>query len=94
MALTVYRLQIARMVDLGRCPAALPRLGLADDVVNLVGRCEPQPSTQAVGTLAQPAITLQDDQPQLFPSIPVAALVSITTFGRRPASLGGGLGWE
>lgn len=40
VALRVYRLQIARMVDLGGCPAPAARLGLADDVMHLVGRCE------------------------------------------------------
>lgn len=94
VALRVYRLQIARMVDLGLCPAPAARLGLADDVMHLVGRCEPQPSTEAVGALAQPAITLQDGQPQLLPRIVVAALVSVAAFGCCPAALGGGLGGE
>lgn len=81
MALRVDCLQIARMVNLGLRPAALSRLGLADDVMNLVGRCEPQPSTQAFGALAQSAVALQDDKPQLFPRITVAALVSVAAFG-------------
>lgn len=41
VTLLVYRLQIARMVDLGGCPAPAARLGLADDVMNLVGWCDP-----------------------------------------------------
>ena len=41
MALCVDSLQIARMVDLGGCPAPAARLGLADDVMHLVSRCEP-----------------------------------------------------
>lgn len=94
MALRVDSLQIARMVDLGLRPAALPRLGLADDVVYLVGRCEPQPSAQAFGALAQSAVTPQDDQPQLFPRVAVAALVSVAAIRCSPAALGGGFGWE
>lgn len=78
------------MVDLSLRPAALPRLSLADDVVNLVGRCEPQPPAEAFGALAQPAVTLQDDQPQLFPRIAVAALVSITAIRGGPTLPGRG----
>lgn len=93
MALRVDCLQIARMVHLGLRPAALPRLGLADDVVNLVGRCEAQPPAQAVGALAQSAVALQDDQAQLFPRITIATLVSVTAIRCCPALPGGG-GWE
>ena len=90
MALCVDCLQIARVVDLGGCPAPATRLGLADDVMHLVGRCEPQPSAEAVGALAQPAVALQDGQPQLFPLVAVAALVSVTTLWCRPSLPVGG----
>lgn len=92
VAFPAYRLQIARMVYLGLRPAALPRLGLADDVVNLVGWCELQPSAEAFGALAQSAVTLQDDQPQLFPRIAVAALVSVAAIRCGPTLPGGGGG--
>ena len=95
MTIAVDRLQVARMVDFSRRPAALPRLGLADDVMHLVGRCEPQPSAQAVGALAQSVIPLQDGQPQLLPRPAVAALVAITALGvGTPARCGARLGLE
>lgn len=77
VTLLVDRLQIARMVDFSLRPAPRYPLGSADDVVNLVGRGEPRLSAQAVGALAQPVVTLEDAQPQLFPRIAVAALVSV-----------------
>lgn len=94
MAFPAHGLQVARIVDLGGGPAALPRFRLADDVVNLVGRCEPQPSAEAFGALAQSTVAPQDDQPQLFPRIAVAALVPVAAIRCRPTSLGGGYAWE
>lgn len=89
MALAVDRLQVARAVDLVRRPAPLTRLGLADDVVNLVGRCEPQPSALALGALAEAVVTLEDDDAQLLPLVAIAALVSAATLlVRNPASHG------
>src|SRR5574340_925239 len=79
VALAVDGLQIARMVYLGLRPAAQPRLGLADDVVNLVGRRDAQPPTQAVGALAHPVGAAQYLDAQLLPRIAVAALVSVAT---------------
>lgn len=85
----VNRLQIARMVDLSLRPAPRYGLGSTDDVVNLIGRGEPRLSAQAVGALAQPVVTLEDAQPQLFPRVAVAALVAITALGvSTPASRG------
>lgn len=78
MALAVDSLQVARMVNLGLRPATLPRLGLADDMVNLVGRCDAELAAATVGALAHPVVAAQYLDPQLFPGIAVAALVSIT----------------
>lgn len=77
MALAVDSLQITRVVDLGLRPAALPGLGLADDVVNLVGRRDALLATQTVGALAQSVVAPEDDQAQLFPRPTIAALVSV-----------------
>lgn len=84
MALRVDRLQIARMVDLGLCPAAQLRLGLADDVVNLVGRRDTEFSAQAVGALAQSAVAAQHLDAQFFPRPSVAALVTVAALGVGP----------
>ena len=94
MAIAVDRLQIARMVDLGLRPAPQCPVRLADDVVNLVGRGDAQLAAQAVGALAQPAVAAQYLDAQFLPRIAVAALVAIPALGRRPTSLGGGLGGE
>lgn len=52
MAIAIDRLQIARMVDLVRRPAPGARLGLADDMVHLIGNSEPQPPALALWALA------------------------------------------
>lgn len=77
VAFPVDCLQIARMVYLGLRPAAQPSLGLAYDVVNLVGRRDAQPSALAIGALAHPVVAAQYLDAQLLPSIAVAALVSV-----------------
>lgn len=81
VAIAVDRLQVARMVDFSRRPAAQLSFGLADDVVNLVGLGDAQPPTLAVGALAQSAVTAQYLDAQFFPRIAVAALVAITALG-------------
>lgn len=95
VAIAVDRLQIARMVDLGLRPAAQPRLGLADDVVNLVGGGDAELATHAVGTLAQSAVAAEYLDAQFLPLPAIAALVAIPALGvGTPAGCGARLRLE
>lgn len=95
MAIAVDSLQVARMVDLGLRPAAQLTLGLADDVVNLVGWGHTELATHAVGALAQSAVAAKYLDAQFLPRPSVAALVAITALGvSTPARSGAWLRLE
>lgn len=72
----VYRLQVARVVHRCVSPATLPRLGLADDVVNLVRNRDTKLAALAVRTLTQAGVSVQDALAEYTPSLAVSTLVA------------------